>query len=208
MAVQTVEFLVPQEKFLEAGAHIGTRNKNGGMNEFIYKVRDDGLHVLDLKKLNERLKAAASLLASIDKTSVFIVSNKDNAVQPIEKLCSLAGFQSLTGRFTNPSRADFVEPKLVLVVDPSTDKQAIREAFSVSVPVIALCDTNNNPSMIDLVIPTNNKGRKAIGLIFWILAREVLKIRGEIKDNEEFTAKQEEFEAAFAPMAQPAYESQ
>ena len=197
MAVQTVEFLVPQEKFLEAGAHIGTRNKNGGMKEFIYKVRDDGLHVLDLKKLNERLKAAASLLASIDKTSVFIVSNKDNAVQPIE---SLTG-RFTPGRFTNPSRADFVEPKLVLVVDPSTDKQAIREAFSVSVPVIALCDTNNNPSMIDLVIPTNNKGRKAIGLIFWILAREVLKIRGEIKDNEEFTAKQEEFEAAFAPMA-------
>jgi len=213
MAVQTVEFLVPQEKFLEAGAHIGTRNKNGGMKEFIYKVRDDGLHVLDLKKLNERLKAAALLLASFEKTSVFIVSNKDNAVQPIEKLCSVAGFSSLTGRFTpgrftNPSRNDFVEPKLVLVVDPSTDKQAVKEAFSVSVPVIALCDTNNNPSMLDLIIPTNNKGRKAIGLIFWILAREVLKARGEIKDNEEFTAKQEEFEAAFAPMAQPAYESQ
>src|SRR3989338_11055208 len=142
MAVQTVEFLVPQEKFLEAGAHIGTRNKNGGMKEFIYKVRDDGLHVLDLKKLNERWKAAALLLASFEKTSVFIVSNKDNAVQPIEKLCSVAGFSSLTGRFTpgrftNPSRNDFVEPKLVLVVDPSTDKQAVKEAFSVSVPVIA-----------------------------------------------------------------------
>ncbi|MEM4255585.1 MAG: 30S ribosomal protein S2 [Candidatus Norongarragalinales archaeon] len=202
----TVEFLVPQEKFLEAGAHIGTRNKNGAMAEFIYKVRDDGLHVLDLKKLNERLNAAAVLLASFDKSGVFVVSNKDNAAQPIEKFCSVAGFNALVGRFTpgrftNPSREDFVEPKLVLVVDPSTDKQAVKEAFSVSVPVIALCDTNNNPSMVDLIVPTNNKGRKAIGLIFWILAREVLKARGEIKANEEFTEKQEEFEAAFTPLA-------
>ncbi len=202
----TVEFLIPQEKYLEAGAHIGTRNKNGGMKDFIYKVRDDGLHVLDLKKLNERLKGAAQLLASIDKTGVFIVSNKDNASQPIEKFCALTGFNALVGRFTpgrftNPSRNDFVEPKLVLVVDPSTDKQAVKEAYSVSVPVIALCDTNNNPSMIDLIVPTNNKGRKAIALIFWVLAREVLKARGEIASNEEFAAKQEEFEAAFVPAA-------
>lgn len=208
-----VEFLVPQEKFLEAGTHIGTRNKNGAMKEFIYKVRDDGLHVLDLKKLNERLSAAALLLSSFDKESVFIVSNRDNAIQPIEKFCSFTGFKPLVGRFTpgrftNPSREDFVEPKLVLVVDPSADKQAVKEAFSVSVPVIGLCDTNNNPSMIDLVVPTNNKGRKAIALIFWILAREVLKIREDIKENDEFTAKQEEFEAAFTPVADAAEEAQ
>jgi len=213
MVSAVVEFVVPQEKFLEAGAHIGTRNKNGGMKEFIYKVRDDGLHVLDLKKLNERLKGAAQLMASFDKATVFIVSNKDNAVQPIEKLCALTGFQPLVGRFTpgrftNPSRTDFVEPKLVFVVDPSADKQAVKEAYSVSIPVIALCDTNNNPSMIDLVVPTNNKGRKAIALIFWILAREVLKNRGEIKENEEFTAKSEEFEASFTPMAAAPSEGQ
>jgi len=198
------EFLVPQEKYLEAGAHIGTHNKNGGMKEFIYKVRDDGLHVLDLKKLDERLKVAASFLASFDKNGVFVVSNKDNARQPVQKFCELTGFSPLLGRFTpgrftNPSRADFVEPKLVLVVDPSSDKQAVREAFSVNVPVIALCDTNNSPSMIDLVVPTNNKGRKAIALIFWILSREVLRARGETALSEELAAKQEDFEAALVP---------
>src|SRR3989344_4601700 len=130
MAVQTVEFLVPQEKFLEAGVHIGTRNKNGAMKEFIYKVRDDGLHVLDLKKLDERLKAAGRLLSSFDKESVFIVSNKDNARQAVTKFCEVTGFRTLLGRFTpgrftNPSRADFVEPKLVIVSDPSYDKHAV-----------------------------------------------------------------------------------
>lgn len=203
-----VEFLVPQEKYLEAGAHIGTRNKNGAMKEFIYKVRDDGLHVLDLKKLNERLKAGGQLLASIDKNGVFIVSNKDNARQAVQKFCDVTGFTPIIGRFTpgrftNPSRTDFVEPKLVMVADPSTDKQAVKEAYSVSVPVIAFCDTNNNPSMIDLIIPTNNKGRKAIALLFWILAREVLKARGEIASNEDFAVKPEDFEASLAPMQQP-----
>ena len=185
---------------MEAGAHIGTRNKNGAMKDFIYKVRDDGLHVLDLKKLDERLKAAGNLLSSVDKSKVFIVSNKDNARQAVSKFCELTGFMPLVGRFTpgrftNPSRVDFVEPKMVFVSDPGSDKQAVKEAFAVNVPAIALCDTNNNPSMVDLILPTNNKGRKSIALIFWILAREVLKNRGEIASNEDFTVKQEEFEA-------------
>lgn len=202
-----VEFLVPQERYLEAGAHIGTRNKNGAMREFIYKVRDDGLHVLDLKKLNERLRAAGLLLSSIDKKGVYVVSNKDNGRQAVQKFCDITGFTPIIGRFTpgrftNPSRDDFVEPKFVIVVDPSTDKQAVKEAFSVSIPVIAYCDTNNNPSMIDLVIPTNNKGRKAIALLFWILAREVVKDRGEIASYEDFAVKPEEFEASLAPVLQ------
>ena len=205
----TADFLVPQEKYLEAGVHIGTRNKNGAMKEFIYKVRDDGLHVLDLKKLDERLKAAGRLLSSFDKESVFIVSNKDNARQAVTKFCEVTGFRTLLGRFTpgrftNPSRADFVEPKLVIVSDPSYDKQAVKEAYSVNVPVISLCDTNNNPSMIDLILPTNNKGRKAIALIFWLLAREVSKNRGDVSSNEDFAFKQEEFEAeGIAPAARP-----
>ena len=204
----SVEFLVPQEKYLEAGVHIGTRNKNGAMKEFIYKVRDDGLHVLDLKKLDDRLKAAGRLLASSDKSGVFVVSNKDNARQAISKFCEITGFNPLVGRFTpgrftNPSRGDFVEPKVVLISDPSYDKQAVKEAFAVNIPVIALCDTNNNPSMVDLIVPTNNKGRKAIALIFWVIAREVLKNRGELKEGEELAFKLEDFESEFAYPAQP-----
>lgn len=195
-----MDFLVPQEKYLSAGTHIGTRTKNGCMKEFVYKVREDGLHVLNLKKLDERLLVAAGLLAKYPAEKVFVVGNKENARKAVQKMCELTGFQAVVGRFapgrfTNPSRPDFCEPELVLVVDPGVDKQAVKEAFYLNAPVIALCDTNNSTKYVDLVIPTNNKGRKAIALVFWILAREVLKARGAIAGDEEFAATPEEFEA-------------
>lgn len=195
------EMLLPQEKYLESGIHIGTKTKNGGMREFIYKARDDGLHVLDLKKMDERIKMAAGMLAAYEPSQVFIIGSKDNAYAPIEKMCELTGFQGLNarftpGRFTNPERKDFVEPALVFVVDPGVDKQAVKEADVINVPVIGLCDTNNNTRYLDLVIPANNKGKKAIALVFWLLTREVLKLKGSISGYEEFTPTASEFETA------------
>ncbi|MGB9577062.1 MAG: 30S ribosomal protein S2 [Candidatus Micrarchaeia archaeon] len=194
-----MEFLVPQEKYLEAGIHIGTKTKNGSMRQFIYKAREDGLHVLDLKKTDSRLRIAAQFIAKYAAEKVCVVGAKDNAQKPIQKFCELTSCQALNGRFTpgrftNPARPDFVEPDLVVVVDPAVDKQAVSEAFEINVPVVAFCDTNNNLRKIDLCIPTNNKGRKALALLFWILAREVLKARGTIVSDEEFPAQLEDFE--------------
>ncbi|MCX6767688.1 MAG: 30S ribosomal protein S2 [Candidatus Micrarchaeota archaeon] len=196
-----MEFLVLQEKYLEAGVHIGTKTKVGSMRQFIYKAREDGLHVLDLKKLDEHLRSAARLISKYEPEKVYAVGSKDNAIHPVKKFCELTGCQGLIGRFTpgrftNPARTDFCEPKMVLAVDPSVDRQAVKEAFEVNVPVIALCDTNNSLRYVDLAVPTNNKGRKAIALVFWILAREVLKFRGKIVSNEEFTAVPADFEEA------------
>ena len=195
-----IELLLPQEKYLEAGVHIGTKTRHGSMRKYIYKSRGDGLHVLDLKKMDEKIRLAAKMLAAYEPSKVFVVGSKDNAKAPIAKFCELTGFQSLAGRFTpgkftNPQREDFAEPEIVVVVDPGVDRQAVRETFSLNVPVIALCDTNNSAKYIDLVIPTNNKGRKAIALMFWLVAREVLKLKGAISSNEEFGAEPREFEA-------------
>ena len=194
-----MNLLVPQEKYLGAGVHIGTRNKSGGMKEYIYKVREDGLHVLDLKKMDGRIRAAAKLLAKYPEDKVFLISNKENAKIPLARMAEITGFQSLIGRFTpgrftNPRRADFVEPQLVFVIDPGADKQSVKEAYDINVPVIALCDTNNQTKFVDLVVPTNNKGRKAIVLIVWLLCREVQKLKGKISSDEEFTFKPEDFE--------------
>lgn len=180
--------------------HIGTRTKNGSMRQFIYKVREDGLHVLDLKKTNERILFAAQLISKYPTESFYVVGNKENARRAIAKFCELIGAKPLAarftpGRFTNPAREDFVEPKLVLVVDPAVDKQAVKEAFEINTPLIAFCDTNNSLKYIDVAIPANNKGRKSLALLFWILAREVLKLQGKIASNEEFVAEIEEFEA-------------
>ncbi len=200
MTERSVELLIPQEKYLGAGAHIGTRTKNGTMREFIYKTREDGLHVLDLKKLDDHVRAAASLLAKYEPEKVFVVGSKENAKQALKKMNEYTGFHALIGRFTpgrftNPSRGDFVEPEVILVIDPSVDKQAVKEAFYINIPVVALCDTNNNTKYVDLVIPTNNKGRKAIALIVWLLTREILKERGALQNNEDFAAAPEDFEA-------------
>jgi small subunit ribosomal protein S2 len=196
-----VEMLLPQEKYLESGIHIGTKTKNGGMREFIYKAREDGLHVLDLKKMDERIRMAAAMLAAYEPDKVYLVGSKDNAFSPIKKMAELTGFQPLNmrftpGRFTNPERKDFVEPTLIFVVDPGVDKQAVKEADVINIPVIALCDTNNNTRHVDLIIPANNKGKKAIALAFLLLSREVLKLKGSIAGYEEFTAVPSDFETA------------
>lgn len=194
-----VEFLIPQEKYLEAGVHIGTRTKHGTMRQFIYKAREDGLHVLDLKKMDERVRVAAKVLASYDPRGVFVVGSKDNANVPITKMCELLGFQPVKGRFTpgrftNPARADFIEPNVVLVTDPGVDRQSVKEAAEINVPVLAFVDTNNSLKNIDLPIPTNNKGRKALALMFWLLTREVLKTRGTLANNEAYTLTPQDFE--------------
>ena len=193
-------FLVAQEKYLEAGIHIGTKTKNGSMRQFIFKAREDGLHVLDLKKTDERVRAAANLMNSIAPEFVYVVGAKENARKAVQKFCELTGCAPLIGRFTpgrftNPAREDFVEPKMVFVIDPAVDKQAVNEAFEINVPVLAFCDTNNNLRRVDLCVPTNNKGRKAIALLLWIIARELLKKQGKLVADEEYVVTREEFEA-------------
>lgn len=193
------EFLVSQEKYLESGVHIGTKMKQGAMREFIYKSREDGLNVLDLKRTDERLRAAAHLLSKYQAEQVYIVGNKDNAQKPIIKFCELTGCKPLggrftPGRFTNPARDDYVEPSIVLVTDPGVDRQAVKEAFERNIPIVAFTDTNNSFKYIELAIPANNKGRKALALLFWALSRQLLKERGSIASDEEFPSLPEEFE--------------
>ncbi len=195
-----MDFLVPQDRYLEAGIHIGTRTKNGSMRDFIYKAREDGLHVLDLKKTNDRVAAAIELITKYPAEGVFVVGSKENAHKAVTKFCELTGAKPFTtrftpGMFTNPARTDFCEPKLVVIVDPAVDKQALKEAYEINVPVVAFCDTNNSLKYVDLAIPTNNKGRKALALLFWIIARDTLKSQGKIVTEEEFKTTVEDFEA-------------
>lgn len=197
--VMATEFLIPQEKYLESGAHIGTRTKNGSMREYIYKARDDGLHVINLRKLDEKLRSAIELLGKYPVNKVYLVGSKDNAKGPIAKAAELTGFQGLTGRFapgtfTNPLRAGFKEPEIVFIVDPGVDKQAVRESATLNIPIVALCDTNNSTRFIDVVVPTNNKGRKSLALMFWIMAREILKKQGKIAGDGEFKLESIDFE--------------
>jgi len=191
---------IPEETYMTSGAHIGTRQKTADIKEFIYKVRNDGLYIIDVKKTDERIKIAAKFLTKYDPSNVLIVSVRQYGQKPIKKLAENTGIQVLDGRFrpgtlTNPNAKGFLEPELLIVTDPLADAQALHEAENVGIPVVGLCDTNNETKYLDLVIPTNNKGRRALALVYWLLTRAILKEQGKIKSYDDFKATVEDFEA-------------
>jgi small subunit ribosomal protein S2 len=194
------DMMVSEEIYMTSGAHIGTRQKTADIRNFIYKVRNDGLYIIDVKKTDERIKTAAKFLSKYDPSKVLIVSVRQYGQKPIRKMAEHTGMVVLDGRFrpgtlTNPNAQGFFEPDLIFLTDPLVDAQALHEAKNINIPVIGLCDTNNETKYIDLVIPTNNKGRRALALIYWLLTRAILKEQGKIKSYDEFTSTVEDFEA-------------
>jgi small subunit ribosomal protein S2 len=159
------------------------------MKRFVYKVREDGLAVFNLKMVDERIGTAAGFLSGFKK--ILVVSRKNNAAMAIEEFARQIGGKAISGRFspgtlTNPSYRDFYEPDVLVVVDPLVDEQVIKEAKKKRLPIVALCDTFNSAKDIDLIIPCNNNGKKSLALVFWILAKEMLKKRGKIKKDSDF----------------------
>ncbi|OPY30163.1 MAG: 30S ribosomal protein S2 [Methanocella sp. PtaU1.Bin125] len=181
---ENYQSLIPMDEYLAAGVHIGTQQKTEDMKKFIYRVRSDGLYVLDVQSTDERIRAAAKFLSRYDPANILVVCARQYGQHPAEMFAKAIGAKEIVGRFipgslTNPAYMFFAEPDVVVVTDPIGDMQAVNEAINIGVPVVAMCDTNNMTQNIDLVIPTNNKGRKALALIYWLLAREVSKERGD-----------------------------
>ena len=192
------KFLVPTEEYLKSGIHIGTKFKTKYMEKFIYKTRPDGLSVLNLQKIDERISIAAKFLAQYNPEDVLVVGRRESSWKPIKMFSKVTGTKAFAGRYppgvlTNPNLEGYMEPKVIFVIDSGPDKNAVEDASKAGIPVVALCDTNNQSNNIDLVVPANNKGKKSLGLFFWILAREYLKSRGILKGNEELREKIEDF---------------
>lgn len=176
------ESIVPLDEFLAAGIHIGTQQKTKDMMRFVYRVRTDGLYVLDIQSTDERIRMAAALLTKYDPTKIMIVSARQYGHHPVKMFARSIGAKAITGRFipgtlTNPILDIYMEPDIVMVTDPHGDGQAVKEAVDIGIPIIALCDTNNSTSNVDLVIPTNNKGRKALSLVYYLLAKKTTEIK-------------------------------
>jgi small subunit ribosomal protein S2 len=177
------DLLIPVEDYLGAGVHIGTQQKTKDMERFIHRVRTDGLYVLDVSMTDRRIRTAADFLANYDPEQILVASSRQYGRFPAEKFADAVGARARTGRFipgtlTNPQYEGYIEPDVVVVTDPIGDSQAVKEAITVGIPVIAMCDSNNSTSNVDLVVPTNNKGRKALSVVYWLLANETLDRRG------------------------------
>jgi small subunit ribosomal protein S2 len=192
--------IASEETYMTSGAHIGTRQKTADIKDFIYKVRNDGLYIIDVKQTDRQVRVAAKFIAKYNPEDVLVVSVRQYGQKPVRKLAEYTGINVIDGRFrpgtlTNPSSKGFTEPELLIVTDPLADAQALHEAKNIGIPVVGLCDTNNETKYIDLIIPTNNKGRRALALVYWLLTRSILLERGEIKSLDDFAAPVEEFEA-------------
>jgi len=182
--------LTEKTDYLTAGVHIGMKSCTKFMRQFVYKIREDGLSVFNIQKVDERTATAANFLAGFD--NILMVSRKGNGKQATAKFAEVVGGKAVTGRFppgtlTNPSFKDFYEPDVVFVVDPLVDRQAVKEAVKKRIPIVALCDTFNEVKNVDYIIPMNNNGRKSIAMILMLIAREILKKRKKIKDDSEFS---------------------
>jgi len=198
--VSDEELLMPRDALLSAGIHIGTRMKTGDMEQFIYRVRADGLFVLDVKKTDDRIRAAAKFLARFDPAKIAAAASRLYAQEPVSKFCQVTGATAVVGRFipgllSNPLYPNRIEPEVLIVSDPRADLQAVKEAASVGIPVVALCSTDNEFAGVDLVIPTNNKGRRALAVVYWLLARQVLRERGELLTEKDLPLTVDDFEA-------------
>ena len=194
------ELLIDEDTFLTCGVHIGTKQKSKDMEPYIHKVRDDGLRILNVNLTSEKIVETANFLKEYEPKDVLVVSARQYGWKPAKKFANTCGFNCIAGRFTpgrltNPEMRHFIEPKIIILTDPAADAQALREAINIKIPVIAMCDSNNLTNNIDVIIPGNNKGRRSLALIYWLLSREILRIRGELGSDDDLEETVDDFEA-------------
>ncbi|MBI5347529.1 MAG: 30S ribosomal protein S2 [Candidatus Aenigmarchaeota archaeon] len=185
------ELLIEREKYLSSGSHIGMISKTKDMEKFIYKVRPNGLAVLNISVLDKRIRMAAGFLGTAERA--LVVSRKESGHEAVQKFAETTGFRYIIGRFmpgslTNPTYEKFFEPDVLVVTDPASDRQALKEAIHMRIPIVGLADTFNLTSFLDLIIPCNNKGKKSLSLIYYLLAKKVCRLK-----EKEFNATLEDF---------------
>jgi small subunit ribosomal protein S2 len=188
-----------EKMILSTGIRVGTPVKTKYMTQFIVRANPEGLYILDISKTLAKIDVAAKFIGRANISKVAVTSAREYGKTPVEKFCELTGATSIFGRFmpgtfTNPSLPKYMEPEIVIVTDPQADQQAVLEATRAGVPVIAISNSDNVTSKVDLVIPANNRGRKALATVYWLLAREVLKRQGAIKSDNEMKMSIDDFE--------------
>jgi small subunit ribosomal protein S2 len=188
-----------EKMILSTGIRVGTPVKTKYMTPFIVRANPEGLYILDISKTLARIDIAAKFISRANISKVAVTSAREYGKMPVQKFCEVSGATALSGRFmpgtfTNPSLPNYMEPEIAIVTDPQADQQAVMEATRAGVTVVAISNSDNVTSKVDLIIPSNNRGRKALATVYWLLAREVLKKQGTIKTDSEMKVSIDDFE--------------
>ena len=200
---EEASLLLPLETYEENAVNIGTQQKSADMARFIDTVRDDGLYLLNVNMTDSRIRSTANFLNKFESPRIMVVSARQYGQRPARLFAEAIGANAAVGRFipgslTNPALRSYVEPDVLFVTDPAADQQALKEAVNSGLPVVGIVDANNNLRNVDIAVPANNKGRRSLALIYWLLAREVLKARGETTDEDWAAAQDvEEWQSTF-----------
>jgi small subunit ribosomal protein S2 len=189
-----------KKKVISTGIRVGTQVKTKFMKQFIEKASPEGLYMLNIDMTLEKIKTCAKFINRVGAENIIVCSGRQYAGIPIEKFCEMTGAKQLLGRFmpgtlTNPSLPYYIEPKLILISDPEVDVQALIEATNAGIPIIGISNTDNVTSKLDVIIPANNRGRKSLATIYWLLVRQILIEKGELKENESMKYEIDDFEA-------------
>ncbi|MBC8501040.1 MAG: 30S ribosomal protein S2 [DPANN group archaeon] len=192
------ELLIPNDEYLKAGIHIGTKFKTKHMDNFIYKTRPDGLSVLNIQQIDKRIKLLINFLSNYKPEDIIIACRRENGWKPIKLVEKITSIRTFAGRYppgilTNPKLSNYTEAKVMMVVDPWPDKNAVNDSLKMGIPIIGLCDTNNQANNLDFIVPCNNKGKKSIGLLFYLLAKNYALKKGLIKNEKELKYNLEDF---------------
>ena len=189
------------KKLIErSGLRVGTNVKTKFMKSFITKTTDEGLYMLDGDMTLEKIMTSAKFINRVGAENIIVCSGRQYAGIPIEKFCEMTGAKHhlrrfMPGTLTNPSLPYYIEPKIVFISDPEVDQQALIEATNAGIPVIGLSNTENITSKLDIIIPANNRGRRALATMYWLLVRQILIEKGELKENESMKYEIEDFES-------------
>merc|ERR1712121_519148 len=173
-------------KMLAATTHVGSQNSETTMEQYIFKKTNEGKNIINLKKTWEKILLAARAIAAVENPAdVYVCASRPYTQRAVLKFARYVGCSPIAGRFTpgaftNQIQAAFREPRLLVISDPRSDHQPITEGSYANIPVIGFCNTDSPTKFIDIAIPCNNKSPHGIGLMWWMLAREVLRLRGSI----------------------------
>ncbi len=200
-----VEYLLPLDTYHQHFVHIGTQQSSAHMEPFLedQKQEGTGLYLINLDETNKRFSTVSNFLSKFKPENILVVSARQYGQRPARRFAQAIGARHIVGRFipgtlTNPRLRSYIEPEVIVVTDPQADQQALSEAVNTGLPVVGICDANNTLRFVDLVLPANNKGRRSLALVYWLLAREVVKAQGRVTDDQWAVAENvEDWESSF-----------